>query len=333
MILLIVICLVVLIVVFKSIAFQKDTTCLNPVKEEYYTKLEVQQEREKEERENEKQEDIEFIISETFFWKELKINPFIKEIGYYEKNICPYCKKEIPERKSKIFKCPFCEEKIYKQNTLNNMTGYFTEKTEEKRKKELEEYKKRKKFTKLYRALTPLGLKCDFGPYKNDNKLLLMYCLHQAQPHLEAKNVNKFRMCRFYEAEFQELLNYPTEAINAWLAVAYIDTWGDYRDISLYQDDIDIPPEELQKIIYEYTGEIRDLSCYKREEIKEWTPTSIAPYGIERIKKLHDNPLKLEGLFKSWVVTDVQKTIKYKPPLNGDEAWAIIEKEFRKENV
>lgn len=300
-----VICFIILMIVYQCLVPKKDTSYSSEVIEEHYSEFEAQQEREKK-----KQEDIEFIISETFFWKELKINPFIKEIGYYEKNTCPYCKKEIPERKSKIFKCPFCKEKIYKQNTLNNMTGYFTEKTEEKRKKELEEYKKRKKFTKLYRALAPLGLKCDFGPYKNDNKLLLMYCLHQAKPHLKAKNVSKFRMCRFYEAEFQELLNYPTEAINAWLAVAYIDTWGIHTNINLF-----------------------DKEERKRRGIKEWTPTSIAPYGIERIKKLHDNPLKLEGLFKSWVVPDIQKTIKYKPPLNGDEAWEIIEKEFRKENV
>ena len=191
-----------------------------------------------EEYQKQKKERLDKAINGCEFFEPLNIDIFEKNLEYFKNIQCPYCLKELPERKGKSYKCPECNNKIYRINDIvTDFEGLFTEQEKQKRADLIAEISKRKKFLKVYKNSCGL-INFGFDEDKKQNIKRVMLMLHEARPYLKsAKKVDSLRMCRFREAEAQELYGEPLEALNAWLSVAYIDLWGIYNYMYDYKND------------------------------------------------------------------------------------------------
>lgn len=118
--------------------------------------------------------------------------------------------------------------------------------------------------------------------------------------YYKKENLDKIRMCRYYEGELQLLFGSKEQATNAFMTVIYLDLVGNYNQ--LYPDDGN----------------------------SEWFGGMIAP-GIYSMAFKEDLPIeKFEQIFK-FNAQNFAKTVNYEMPITPNEAWEKI-LEYRSQN-
>lgn len=296
-----------------------------------------------EEYQKEKKERIDKAINGCEFFEPLNIDNFEKNLAYFKDKKCPYCSAELPERKGKSYKCPNCNNKVYRIKVVaSKFEGLYTEDEKQKQSEISEELSQRKKFLKVYENSCGL-INFGFDEDKQQNIKRVMLMLHEARPYLKnAKDVDNLRMCRFREAEAQELYGFPSEALNAWLSVAYIDLWGNYNYLHEHKDDYQNTfterDEEFFNIVkqgYEEKGMKYMWSSfeeYKQNEIEKYNKSRllfdtergfVAPFVLEKIFKQDISLENLQSLFE-YNAKELSKRIQYTPPITPQEAWEKI---------
>lgn len=302
-----------------------------------------------EEYQKQKKEREDKAINGFIFWDKLNLDIFQSNIEFLYNKKCPYCGYDLPERKGKSYKCPVCNKKIYRiKDIISNFEGLFTEEQKKVRACLKKEYSKRKNFLKIYENVCNYlsDIHFEFDKDKEQNIKYFLNKLHDALPYTKkTKMVNSLRMSRFWEAEAQELYGEPTEALNVWLSVAYIDLWGlynyKYEDRDEYdKEEYDTDYIEHMKQVYIVSGRetefnIEEMKAYRRRRREE----SKAPFIINDKTYILDKILKhtthfesLKDLFKQ-NAEEISLRIKYNPPLSIEEAWEKLLIQYKNEKT
>jgi hypothetical protein len=296
-----------------------------------------------EEYQRQKREKNDKALNGCEFWDGLNID-FQENLQLLNYKKCPYCSCNLPERKGKSYKCPECKGKIYRlKDLVSDFEGLFTEQQKEIREQLKNEINRRKRFLEIYENAKNY---INFVPtnFKNDNIIILLGLLQEASLYTKKKGlVNKLRMCRFYEAQLcMNIKGYEKAGLNAFLAVAYIDLWGN-RYFSCATDE-EYLAKKYDDICVKHAKWLADKN--KKEFDKEkflesrtvermgkakgfYCDGKIAPYIIEEIRKFNYNIGILKGLFIGHA-KGITKSIQYKPPITPEEAWEKFYNQYTK---
>ena len=294
-----------------------------------------------EEYQKEKEERQDKAINGCEFFEPLNIDLFQKNLEFFRDRKCPYCNAELPERKGKTYKCSNCKNKIYRMSAIaSKFEGLYTEDDKQKQNEISNEISKRKKFLKVYQdSCSLINFAFDEDKQQNIKRVIIM--LHEARPYVKnPKNIDSLRMCRFREAEAQELYGEPSEALNAWLSVAYIDLWGIYNYLYDYRNDYKNTFTEEEENLYNQINEKKkqlgmnyiSFEEYKQKEIEKYNKSrqlfdiensNVAPFVLKKIFNANVTLENLKSLF-DFNAKEVSNRVQYEPPVTPQEAWIKI---------
>lgn len=225
--------------------------------------------------------------------KKVDINKFIENEKFFEKTICPYCQKQLPDRKTQAFICPNCKNKIYKRtNFISKKYVYLTEQEKPIFEELRQDYSNYKNYTKLCDTIIQTGLMS----VSKSNPQVTITKLHFGKKiyYKNKKYLSDLRMARFYEGEIQKIYGTIEQATNAFMTVLYIDLCGDYN--GMYDYDKSEP---------------------------EWHGGIIAPGIYSRAFREKLSLEKFEKIFK-FNAESLANTIQYSLPVSPNEAWQKI---------
>ena len=287
---------------------------------------------------------------ESIFFEAINTDIFYNNLMFFQKKECPYCGENITIKKSNSFKCPYCQNKIFKNSDLfSNFDCLFTLEQKETRNKLKKEVSKRKSFFKSIetQSIAPIIKNISFSDDKEENiNILIDSILNNKKYATEVTKLSEYRMSNFFLAEIITLFKGNEMALKAWFRVIYIDMFGFYNPLYDEKDEYTKEQEkhyenlmQNEKFKQEHDNCMRILgfepkpfdvekhrSYYKEQREKsalEFTNVgiqSIAPYCYKQVKSLKDTFSNLENLFLESAFF-VKEQLKYNVPITPQEAW------------
>lgn len=218
---------------------------------------------------NKPTKEIDDAFRKSPLFEAIDIHLFDKNVEYFNKGICPYCKNQLKKRPAQKGKCGYCGDTILVKNSV--FTGQKLMLTEDEYKQMVDIGKERIYRNWVKTMLSYEGI--DISRFAKVTKLknlsiegsLLEMIAANAQNHYRDSNMGLYRNSLMHLGNVYERMDQLENALDKYLLVCYYDLRGCMNGTREYNKELAF----LAPAVIKWVDKLGDALNLSREQMKE----------------------------------------------------------------
>ena len=221
------------------------------------------------------------VFNKSILFTAIDVTLFDQNVEYYNKAICPYCKKVMPTRPSSKSKCKLCENLIYVKNNIFTTERAFLTEVDNSSLEEIKTERANRNFILNMLQNESTTEKEAYEIIKKNNitieNALVFICQENMVKHKLKGNMGLYRNSILNTGQIYHKFGDKKSALNYFLKVCFIDLNGPNNGLSILYDrsfaflapavvswvceisnDLDIENKSLKKLFLKNAYEVYD---------------------------------------------------------------------------